>query len=64
MRSFFRLAKVFNPTRIAVSALFGGMVAYQSYQHAFARDAKPFSSDYEKHLQETLHQKSPNAAFL
>jgi len=64
MRSFFRLAKVFNPTRMAASALFGGMVAYQSYQHAFARDSKPFSSDYERHLQETLHHKSPNAAFF
>jgi ribose-phosphate pyrophosphokinase len=64
MRSFFRLSKVFNPTKIAMSALFGGMVAYQSYQHAFARDGKPFSTDYEKHLQETLHQKSPNAAFF
>jgi len=49
---------------MAMSALFGGMVAYQSYQHAFARDGKPFSSEYEKHLQETLHQKSPNAAFF
>jgi ribose-phosphate pyrophosphokinase len=64
MRSFFRLSKVFNPTKIAMSALFGGMVAYQSYQHAFARDGKPFSTEYEKHLQETLHQKSPNAAFF
>jgi len=44
--------------------MFGGMVAYQGYRQAFARDSKPFSADYEKHLQETIHQKSPNAAFF
>jgi len=64
MKSFFRLHKAFNPYKIAVSCMFGGMVAYQGYRQAFARDSKPFSADYEKHLQETIHQKSPNAAFL
>lgn len=64
MKSFFRLYKAFNPYKMAMSCLFGGMVAYQSYHHAFARDTKPFTADYEKHLQETIHQKSPNAAFF
>jgi len=44
--------------------MFGGLVTYQGYQHAFARDQTPFNANYEKHLQETIHQKSPNAAFF
>ena len=64
MSTFRQFYKSFNPYKMFTNAMFGSFVAYQGYQHAFAKDNKPFNADYEKHLQETLHQKSPNAAFL
>ena len=64
MKSFFRFCKSFNPYRMAAGGLLGGLAVYQGYKHAFTRDTKPFSAEYEKHLQESLHHKSPNADFL